>query len=100
METLNFTQTNKSFNYENDNFKINGTVSFQEDSLLNLNVEVYSKGNNSDYVGHLDLRKEEQDTRFDLHNVSGAYIDGILVAVRALIAKLEEDLNLSSIESE
>ena len=57
METLNFTQTNKIFEYENDDFKITGTVGFQETNLEELHVEIYSKGDKSGYAGHLDLKK-------------------------------------------
>lgn len=99
METLNFTQTNKIFEYENDDFKITGTVGFQETNLEELHVEIYSKGDKSGYAGHLDLKKNKQDTIFDFYNVPNTYIDGILVAIRSLLAKLEEDLNLNDAES-
>ena len=36
---------------------------------------------------------------FDFYNVSNTYIDGILVAIRSLLAKLESDLNLNNAES-
>ena len=99
METLNFTQTNKIFEYENDDFKITGTVGFQETNLEELHVEIYSKGDKSVYAGNLDLKKNKQDTIFDFYNVPNTYIDGILVAIRSLLAKLEEDLNLNNAES-
>lgn len=99
METLNFTQTNKIFEYENDDFKINGTVGFQETNLEELHVETYSKGDKSNYAGHLDLKKNKQDIIFDFYNVPNTYIDGILVAIRSLLAKLESDLNLNNAES-
>lgn len=99
METLNFIQINKIFEYENDNFKITGTVGFQETNIEELHVEIYSKGDKSDYAGHLDLKKNKQDIIFDFYNVPNTYIDGILVAIRSLLVKLEEDLNINNVES-
>ena len=60
---------------------------------------MYSKGDKSGYAGHLDLKKNTQDIIFDFYNVPNTYIDGILVAIRSLLVKLEEDLNLNNVES-
>lgn len=100
METLNFTQTRKHYEYENDSFRINGSTGFTEHQIIELSAEIYSKDEDSEYVGHLDLRADGNDVRFDIRNAPYAYFGALATTMDALIAKLKTELNITSENSE
>ena len=100
MEILNFTATSKAFEYENDNFRFIGSASYTQEKLTNVNAEVYSKDENQMSVGHINLRFEGEEPRFDFNNVLYSYASSVITTTDDLLAKIRTELNLDVENSE
>ena len=93
METLEFIITHKSFNYQNDAVRVEGTVSVGIKDVCNFTGTVYKKveENDEEYTGSFSFTKDGVRKLINISDTEMHNVSVISAAAEALLAKFIAD---------